>query len=238
MLSRLALKNAQALPPMVRSAPCMSTLLPGFERRQRPIDPSPVRHAFIPEGWFTMFYPKTGVTGPYMFGGGVATYLVSKEIYVLEHEFYTGVSILIMFVYGAKKFGPMLAEYLDKKLDAEEAEYAEVRNHQIQSCEDAIANEKKQQWRSEVQQLIIDAKKENVLMQLEATYRERIAMVATEVKKRLDYQTQIAHVERRLAQRHMAQWIINNVMKAITPEQEKASLQQCIKDLQALSTRA
>lgn len=63
-------------------------------------------------------------------------------------------------------------------------------------------------------------------------------MLRFQVKKRLDYQTQIAHVERRLAQRHMAQWIINNVIKAITPEQEKASLQQCIKDLQAMAPRA
>lgn len=117
-----------------------------------------------------------------MFYGGIATYLVSKEIYVLEHEYYTGVSILIMFVYGVKKFGPRIAAYLDKQIDEEEAELAAIRTDQIAECENAIANEKKQQWRSEVQQLILDAKKENVLMQLEATYRERLANVAAEVK--------------------------------------------------------
>jgi hypothetical protein len=55
--------------------------------------------------------------GPYTFGVGLATYLVSKEIYVLEHEFYTGISILIMTVYIVKKFGPKFAAYLDKEID-------------------------------------------------------------------------------------------------------------------------
>ena len=55
--------------------------------------------------------------GPYTFGVGLATYLVSKEIYVLEHEYYTVISILIMTVFIVKKFGPKFAAYLDKEID-------------------------------------------------------------------------------------------------------------------------
>lgn len=33
----------------------------------------------------------------------------------------------------------------------------------------------------------------------------------------------------------MMQWIINSVLASITPEQEKANLLQCIKDLEGLS---
>lgn len=36
----------------------------------------------------------------------------------------------------------------------------------------------------------------------------------------------------------MADWIVNEVMKAITPDQEKAALQQCIKDLEVLAVKA
>ena len=36
-----------------------------FPRRSRPIDPSPVRLGFVPQGWFDLLYPKTGVTGLY-----------------------------------------------------------------------------------------------------------------------------------------------------------------------------
>lgn len=66
---------------------------------------------------FRFFHAKTGVTGPYVFGAGLTTYLFSKEIYVMEHEYYSGLSILLMVVYATKKFGPVLAAYLDKEVD-------------------------------------------------------------------------------------------------------------------------
>lgn len=66
---------------------------------------------------FQFFYPKTGVTGPYVFGAGLTTYLLSKEIYVMEHEYYSGLSILLMVIVATKKFGPSMAAYLDKEVD-------------------------------------------------------------------------------------------------------------------------
>lgn len=66
---------------------------------------------------FEFFYEKTGVTGPYMFGTGLITYLCSKEIYVMEHEFYTGISLGIICLYATKKLGPHIAKYLDKEVD-------------------------------------------------------------------------------------------------------------------------
>jgi len=54
------------------------------------------------------------VSGPYVLGAGALTFLLSKEIYVVEHEFYTGVAIAIMGTYGVKKFGKQIADYADK----------------------------------------------------------------------------------------------------------------------------
>ncbi|THK32841.1 ATP synthase subunit b, mitochondrial [Diachasma alloeum] len=240
MFSRLALRNvATRIPALARVQSSAAAAPPDFSNRpERPVEPSPVRHGFIPEEWFQAFYNKTGYTGPYAFFFGVTTYLVSKEIYVLEHEFYTGVSVFIMSVAIVKKLGPQLAAYLDEGMDKEEAELQATRTSEIQSHQEFIDHVKKEKWRTEAQAWIVDAKKENIKIQLEAAYRERIHRVYTEVKKRLDYQLQIANVERRVAQKHMSEWIINSVLKAITPEQEKATLQQCIAELQGLAPKA
>ena len=45
-----------------------------------------VRLGFIPDSWFQAFYSKTGVTGPYLFVGGLVTFMFSKEILVTEPE--------------------------------------------------------------------------------------------------------------------------------------------------------
>ncbi|XP_014615441.1 PREDICTED: ATP synthase subunit b, mitochondrial isoform X2 [Polistes canadensis] len=236
MFSRLALRNAQMLPIAVRGVQTVTTS--NSPRPTRLVDPTPVRFGFLPDSWFTFFYPKTGVTGPYIFGTSVATYLLSKEIYVLEHEFHNAVSFVIIWIFLVKKFGPTVSKYLEKEQNKEIEEFEDQRKEGIKNAEDNINQTKNAIWSAEGQSLLMEAKRENIKIQLESIYRERLAHVYQEVKKRLDYNAQIQIVERRIAQKHMVQWIINNVLKAITPEQEKATLQQCIKDLEALSAKA
>lgn len=49
-----------------------------------------------------------------MLGTGLLVYLLSKEIYVINHETFAAACIGAIIVYGVKKFGPSVAAYADK----------------------------------------------------------------------------------------------------------------------------
>lgn len=55
--------------------------------------------------------------GPYVFAASVTTYLLSKEIWVVEHEFPYVFATIGLFYVGWKKFGSSLAAFLDKEID-------------------------------------------------------------------------------------------------------------------------
>lgn len=207
----------------------------GFQRPIRGLEAAPVRCGFIPEEWFQFFYKKTGVTGPYVFGFSLFTYLASKEIYVMEHEHYNGISFAALLIIIIKKFGPVVKKSLDDQVDKLEAEMDQNRIDQITAADEAIEHEKTEQWRADGQLLLNDAQKENVALQLEAAYRERLAQVFNEVKRRLDYQVDIQLVERRVKQKHLVNWVSSKVLGSITPDQDKETISKCIADLGAMA---
>ena len=155
--------------------------LVNFPRRKQLVNPSPVRHGWAPEGWFKFFYPKTGVTGPYVFAASLTTYLLSKEIWVLEHEFYSGLGFAAVLAVLVKTVGPAVTKSLDDEIDAQEERLGRYRLDEIKRCEDSIANEEKAQWMATSYKELLDAKKEAVGLQLEAAYRERIQEAYSQV---------------------------------------------------------
>ena len=56
-------------------------------------------------------------------------------------------------------------------------------------------------------------------MLLETNYRERLHMVTSEVKRRLDYQIALQNLHRRMEQEHMVNWVEKSVVSSITPQQ-------------------
>lgn len=244
MLSRLTLsarlaRPQQAAPLVVRafsvSAPANERDLVNFPRRERPIAKAPVRLGIFPEEWFAAFYPKTGVTGPYMALFGFTTFLCSKEYFVMEHDFYAGIALAIVMGGLIKNVGPGYTEYVNKELDAEEAYFKNIRQSEIDLCKNSILAEEAAQANTAAWEDIIAAKKEIVGLQLEAEYRGRLNEAYSQVKKRLDYQVEVNNVMRRMEQKHMVDWIIGNVKKSITPAQEDAALKKCLVDLKALA---
>jgi len=209
--------------------------LVNFPRRVRPIDKAPVKLGIFPAEWFEALYPKTGVTGPYMALGGVATFLCSKEYFVMEHDFYVGIGLAIVLTGIIKSVGPDWTAMINKQIDQEEEDLRNIRQKEIDACKGTIALEEEAQLHATAWEDIIAAKKEAVGLQLEGAYRQRLSDAYTQVKKRLDYQLETANVVRRMEQKHMVDWIINNVKSSITPAQEDAALKKCISDLKALS---
>nr|AFM86902.1 ATP synthase, H+ transporting, mitochondrial Fo complex, subunit B1 [Callorhinchus milii]AFM86903.1 ATP synthase, H+ transporting, mitochondrial Fo complex, subunit B1 [Callorhinchus milii] len=197
-----------------------------------------VRYGFVPEEFFQFLYPKTGVTGPYMFGTGLLVYLLSKEIYVLNYETISGLSVGIVILYAIKTYGKTVAEFADKLNMAKVAEIQEVKDATMNNLMQSIDNEKKEQWRVEGRNYLFDAKRNNVTMLLEANYRERIHQVHTGVKKRMDYQIGLQHLKQRLGQEYMVNWVEKSIIQSLTPQQDKESIAKCISDLKALSKTA
>lgn len=100
-----------------------------------------------------------------------------------------------------------------------------------------IKHEEEQQLRAKSQKILFDAKRENVLLQLEAEYRRRLNVAYQEVRRRLDYQVAKQLAQGQFQQKHMVNWIIENVVKGITPQQEQETLKKCISDLKQLSSK-
>ncbi|KAK6470436.1 ATP synthase F(0) complex subunit B1 [Huso huso] len=243
MLSRLVFVSA---PVLKSTAPLGAGLVQAsrsVHTSQQSLAPVPalpekggkVRYGLIPEEIFQFLYPKTGVTGPYVLGTGLLTYLLSKEIYVINHETFAAASIGIVIVYGIKKFGPSVAAFADKLNDEKVSKVREVKELAVSNLQQAIEDEKKEQWRAEGRQNLFDAKRNNVAMLLEINYRERLHMVTNEVKKRLDYQIALQNLQRRMEQEHLVSWVEKSVVKSITPQQEKESIAKCITDLKMLA---
>lgn len=212
--------------------------LVNFPRPVQREHPDPVRLAFIPEEYFDFFYKKTGVTGPYMFGIGVWTWLLSKEIYVLEHNFYNALSMFLIIGIVHNKMGPKIAEWADKHIDNWSKETKEAEDAEKVDIKATIADINDYSSKLEVYKDIMNARREAAAAAQEALYREWQVTAYQEAKKRLDYQVDLATVERRIAQKNMSSWITSNVMKSITPAQEAEALKKCISDLKSLSASA
>jgi len=196
----------------------------------------PVRHLIIPEGFFKAFHAKTGVTGPYAFLGGLTTFLLSKEIWVLEHEFLAGIEVAITLAIIYKYAGkPIITPMLDKLGAEDDLAMAKIRQDEIDKYKASIESEKEAQVMASSYEELIQAKKDAVGLQLEAEYRSRLQNAYTQVKQRLDYQLEVSNVMRRVEQKHMVDWIITNVRKSITAKQEDDALKKCVAVLKALA---
>ncbi|KAH9491374.1 hypothetical protein Btru_052252 [Bulinus truncatus] len=212
-----------------------------FPILKQPDRPEPVRLGLIPAKWFDLMYSKTGVSGPYVFLGGLALWMMSKEIMVIDHYFWEVPSFWTMVYILCKhpKIGPKVKKTLDEKMDFQEFKYFTRPINRWRERENAeIARNERLIEETETSKHMYLAQKEGIQLQLEAAYRQRLQHAFQEVKKRLDYEVEKVSLKRKYEQEHMVNWIVSNVTKSITPQQEKESIKSCIESLKRLSTKA
>ncbi|KAM4873169.1 ATP synthase peripheral stalk subunit b, mitochondrial [Thomomys bottae] len=250
MLSRVAISAVSAAAPCLKNA---ALLAPGALQTKRifhttqpsfaPVPPLPeyggkVRLGVIPEEFFQFLYPKTGVTGPYVLGTGLILYFLSKEIYVITPETFSGLAVLLLMVYGIKKYGAACADFIDKLNEQKIAQLEEVKQASIKQIEKAIDTEKAQQALVHKRHYLFDVQRNNIAMALEVTYRARLHNVYKEVKNRLDYHISVQNMLQRKEQEHMIDWVEERVVQSISAQQEKETIAKCITDLKMLAKKA
>ncbi|CAB3225963.1 unnamed protein product [Arctia plantaginis] len=199
--------------------------------------PGPVRLGFIPEEWFRFLYSKTGVSGPYILMLGLANYAASKEILVMEHEYYSGLSVALVVILITKNFGRQIGAILDRGVRDVSEQLQKSRDEEIAQHVAVLEEGKLAKTRAQAQEILMAVKKENITFQLEAAYRERLMIVYRTVRNRLQYHYKKSRAISHIQQKWMIQWILENVHKSITPEFQKQALSSAIRDLAAVASQ-
>ncbi|XP_017779363.1 PREDICTED: ATP synthase subunit b, mitochondrial-like [Nicrophorus vespilloides] len=205
----------------------------------RPVrgEPGKVHLGMIPVEWVQYFYGTTGVTGFYTFCFTYGTYLISKEKLVMEHEYYTALATVVFWVLAAKFVGPSLGKSLDKEVDKYESDMNHNRTMEVKFANESIAMEEKNQLSMEGHLMLMDAKRENVALQLELAFRQRQMMVYRETLRRLEFQVVKQYIERRIAHHNIMEWVVREVKKSITPDYDKIYQNECIDNLTKLAEK-
>ncbi|XP_031552711.1 ATP synthase F(0) complex subunit B1, mitochondrial-like [Actinia tenebrosa] len=238
MLSRLRLAGRVA-PGVSRLLQCAKPSAPALTRLcqtkvQESKDETPEFGQFLRDV-SAKIKEKTGETGHLLLFGGLGAYALSKEILCIHEETYLAAVMAGTFIWVIKKTGKPVAEALDNYSKEILDSFNVSRNQQVDSLQTAIENEKKLDEMLLCRIDIAEILKENNVMSMELEYRNRLHSVHKEVKKRLDYQLEIEQFKRKVEQDHIIDWVEKEVIKSISPQQEKESISQCIKDLKAIA---
>lgn len=205
--------------------------------RENPVNLYPAQHKFwfFPRSWFDALYAKTGVSGPYVFGGGLVAFLLSKELWVLEHEVNTIAPLVFLCLLAKKYLVPQVHEYISSEALNDEKKMVNYQEDAMKYLEQEITVQDNRVTNAEASKYIVDAKKENVLLQMEAEYRSRLNEVYNATKNRLDYFVAVQNSKRRFEREHMINWIGSGVRQSITDAAEKDNMKQCVSKLAQLA---
>ncbi|KHJ99486.1 hypothetical protein OESDEN_00522 [Oesophagostomum dentatum] len=178
----------------------------------RPMYPPKTRLLMMPDSWFTPFMKVTGVSGPYLFFGGLFAFLVNKELWVYEEQGHMTVGWILFYLLLSRTVGYRIDNWLygeyQKRMDYFKGLIAE-------DLKDAVEFRKTSAAETESLKLVKESfpviMKENMQLQLEAQYRKNVQKVATELKRRLDYLRETEETKKRFEKEQMLKFITEGV---------------------------
>uniref|UniRef100_A0A7E4VKI5 ATP synthase subunit b n=1 Tax=Panagrellus redivivus TaxID=6233 RepID=A0A7E4VKI5_PANRE len=207
---------------------------------ERPTFEPKTRLLMVPDSWCTPFHKITGTSGPYLFYGGLFAFLLNKELWVFEEQGHMLVGWIIFYLLVKNGFGYKIDQSLYKAYQ-ERVDY--FKNLIKEDLKEAVEFRKNSAAETDalkaVQENFPTIFKENMALQLEATYRKNVDTVATELKRRLDYLQETEATKQRFERDLLLKLISEGVQKQIETNQgdiKDAYLDNCISQLKNLST--
>lgn len=200
--------------------------------------PPKTRLLMMPDSWFTPFHKVTGTSGPYLFYGGVAAFYLNKELWVFEEQGHMLIGWILLYVIASRCIGYRVDNYLYGRYRERMDGFYKLIAEDLQ---DAVAFRKNSAAETASFQAIKadfpTIFKENLALQLEATYRKNVDHVATELKRRLDYLKEVEATKQRFEREQFMKGITEGVQNAIENNEgniKNKYLESCISQIQGL----
>ncbi|CAJ0561288.1 unnamed protein product, partial [Mesorhabditis spiculigera] len=210
--------------------------LVNFPYPERAMYPPKTRMLMIPDSWCTPFHKLTGTSGPYLFFGGAFAFLVNKELWVYEEQGHMTAGWILFYLLISRSVGFRLDQYL----------YGEFQNRMNyfkgliqEDLKDATEFRKTSAAETTSLQAVKESfptiLKENMELQLEATYRKNVSTVSTELQRRINYLKDTEDAKARFEKNLMLKWIVEGVEQQATDAKFKEQfLSNSIQQLKGL----
>ncbi|OWF50199.1 ATP synthase subunit b, mitochondrial-like [Mizuhopecten yessoensis] len=211
--------------------------LKNFPSPKQQVDAPGIRFGFVPESFFEFLYTKTGIMGPYLLLFGTPAYMFSKEIMSPDYEVAELLIVLIPGYFLITKIneGNRVVDFVKAKREELDEYWYKPMVDLAKNTDVAIEGAKTAIYQQEALEYMFDAKKENVGLQLEIEYRQRLQSLYDQARRKLDYQVANVNARKNFEQGHMARWINKAVYSSVTPQLEKQIMDGCLANLRELS---
>jgi F-type H+-transporting ATPase subunit b len=178
--------------------------------------PPKTRFLMIPDSWCTPFHKVTGTSGPYLFFGGVFAFYLNKELWVFEEQGHLLVGWILFYLLASRTVSYNLDKWADGKYRERMDYYKQLITDDLK---DAIEFRKTSAAESAsfqaVQSDFPTILRENLALQLEATYRTNVEKIASELKRRLDYLKEVEETKQRFERELFMKALLDGVKRSV-----------------------